>query len=241
MFRRRSTPPPGPLSALVVGLGNPGREYGTTRHNVGYRVVDLLAEKWGVRLGRSRFQGRLGLGEVGGRRVALLHPTTFMNRSGEAVAAAARFYRIPPERILVVADDVNLELGRLRVRRAGSAGGHHGLESVIERLGSSDFPRVRVGVGTPEAAIDRVAYVLGRFRPEEIAPLTLALRRAAEAVEVWLTEGVEAAANRFNAPLAQEQDEQRRPHRQPVDDEGVEGAGAQPAQEKGDGHHPAQG
>jgi len=239
MFRRRQEAPPA-LEALIVGLGNPGGQYAATRHNVGWRVVDLLAERAEITLRRSRFKGRLGMGMLGGKRLALLQPTTYMNNSGEAVAPAAHYYRIPPERVLVICDDVHLELGRLRLRRGGSAGGHKGLESIIRALGTSDFPRLRLGVGNPEAEVDRVGFVLGRFRPEEMVPITEAIRRAAEAAEVWLTEGLEAAANRFNAPLPQDKPQQQQPRRQPVEDKGVKGAGAQPAQQEGDGREPAE-
>jgi len=243
MFRKRRPEPASPMQALIVGLGNPGRQYAATRHNVSYRVVELVAEKWGLRLRRSRFRGRLALGQVAGVRVGLLQPTTFMNNSGQSVAPAARYYRVAPERILVISDDVHLELGRLRLRRGGSAGGHGGLASVIRELGSSDFPRLRVGVAGPGAEVDRIAYVLGRFRAEEVAPAVLAVRRAAEAVEVWLGEGLEAAANRFNAPLelTQQQGQQHGAQRQSVDDKGPEGTGAQPVQQEGDSGRSTQG
>ena len=132
---------------LIVGLGNPGRQYDRTRHNAGFRAMEALARRLGCPLDRVKFQGRMGQCAHGGQKLVLLLPQTFMNLSGNAVAEAVRFYRLPPERVLVLCDDISLEPGRLRVRGSGSAGGHNGLKSIIARLGSQDFPRVKIGVG----------------------------------------------------------------------------------------------
>jgi len=197
-FRRQSTPPPGDLR-LVVGLGNIGSQYVHTRHNVGFEVADLLAQRHGAHFRKGKFKGEEATITLDGKRVLLLKPHTLMNLSGEAVVAAARFYKLSPERILVVCDDINLPLGRIRVRLKGSDGGHNGLWSIIHRLGSQDFPRVRVGVDAPPPDMDMVSYVLSRFLTDERPLVHDAIVRAASAVETWITEDIEAAMNRWNA------------------------------------------
>lgn len=183
---------------LVVGLGNPGLRYAATRHNVGFRLIDLLAERHRIRLRRSRLRGLSGTGSIAGQVVALLQPTTHMNDSGLSVAPAVRHYGAAPHELLVVCDDVNLDPGLLRLRRKGSAGGHHGLESIIEALGSDDFSRLRIGVGQPPPWQSWVDYVLEPFEKQELPIIGKAIARAADAVECWLAEGIEAAMNRFN-------------------------------------------
>lgn len=184
---------------LVVGLGNPGRDYAATRHNVGFRAVDALAERLGVKISRVRFNAYTEIATVSDRRVLLMKPTTFMNNSGQAVRQAARYYAIAPEHILVVSDDISLEPGRLRVRAEGSAGGHNGLKSIIAELGSQQFPRVRIGVGAkPHPDYDLADWVLSRFSPEEEKIVADAIERASRAVEVVLADGVSAAAAKFN-------------------------------------------
>jgi len=183
---------------LVVGLGNPGLRYAATRHNVGFRVIDLLVRRHGVRLKRTRLRGLAGTGSVAGPEVALLQPTTYMNNSGLCVGPAVQRWGVAPQDLLVVCDDVHLALGALRLRRRGSAGGHHGLESVIEALGTSEFARLRIGVGQPAPWQDWVDHVLRRFEREEMPVIGKAIARAADAVECWLADGIEAAMNRFN-------------------------------------------
>ena len=184
---------------LVVGLGNPGKDYAETRHNVGFRVIDALAGTLGVRVTRVRFSAYTELATISGTRVLLMKPTTFMNRSGTAVRQAARIYAIPPERILVISDDISLNPGRIRVRANGSAGGHNGLKSIITELGSQDFPRVRLGVGAkPHPDYDLADWVLSRFSAEEEGKIRDAVANAAGAVETLLSDGVEAAASRYN-------------------------------------------
>jgi len=195
---------------IVLGIGNPGRDYAATRHNVGFRVVDLLAEANGVEVRRRRFRGLLGEGTVGRERVLLVKPQTYVNLSGECARAVLGFYKEPPESLMVVADDVNLRLGQLRCRRQGTSGGHNGLESVAACLGTTAFPRLRVGVGRPGAQADDeddggrsrdiVGHVLGGFSREELPVAEEAEARAAEAVTEWIGRGVEACMNRFNAP-----------------------------------------
>ncbi|MFQ5414729.1 MAG: aminoacyl-tRNA hydrolase [Phycisphaerae bacterium] len=181
---------------LIVGLGNPGPQYAGTRHNVGFDVVDILASRWGVGMATERFHGWFGSGLVGAARVALLKPTTFMNRSGRCVAAACRFFKLPPDALLVVTDDIALPLGRLRVRARGSSGGHNGLQDIIDRVGSSDWSRLRVGIGERVGA--GTAYVLSRFSEEECAGMHRARAWAADAVACWIEHGVGEAMNRFN-------------------------------------------
>lgn len=182
----------------MVGLGNPGRRYAGTRHNAGYELIALLATRWGCSPKSGRGDYLVASCRFGGERVLLAQPTTFMNLSGHAVQDLIAFYDIEPERLLVVLDDVNLPLGDLRLRREGSSGGHKGLESVILQLGRDDFTRLRIGVGGENLPADLRGYVTERFLKEEQAVIQKAVARAAEAVEVLLSEGLEAAMNRFN-------------------------------------------
>ena len=189
--------PASTLDLLVAGLGNPGREYEQTRHNVGWLVADELARRHGGSF-RSKFSGRVADVRVDGRRLALLKPETYMNESGRSVGAAARFYKVPPERTLVVHDDVDLEEGRLQARLGGGLAGHNGLRSIAQQLGTSDFLRLRIGVGRPERGDRRPVadYVLSPFDPSFDVDALVA--RAADAVEVLATEGLPAAQTRFN-------------------------------------------
>ncbi len=184
---------------LIVGLGNPGDNYGKTRHNVGFRAIDLLAEKLGVKIDRAKFRGLYGQASYKGQKLILLKPQTFMNLSGLSVMDAARFYKLPPERIVVLFDDISLDIGRLRIRGDGSAGGHNGIKSMIGALNSQSFPRVKIGVGAkahPE--YDLADWVLSAFRPEEEKCLAPALERAGAAALELIENGVYSAANRFN-------------------------------------------
>lgn len=197
----RSTAPHVPLPdvalppfRLIAGLGNPGKQYARTRHNVGFRVLDLLAQRWGVTMkSESRWTAEVG-------RAATCHlckPQTFMNRSGLAIAALAQFHQIPPAETLVVYDDLALPLGRLRIRPAGSAGGHNGLADAILHLGTEAIPRLRIGVGAPEGET-LTGHVLGHFRAEEIPALEESLVRAADAIEHAQKHGLASAMNQFN-------------------------------------------
>jgi PTH1 family peptidyl-tRNA hydrolase len=183
---------------LIVGLGNPGRRYAGTRHNVGFRVAEALARTRGVSLGRGRFHCRQAELSFGEEKAVLLLPSTYMNRSGAAVFAAVRFYDLPTSELLVICDDVHLPVGKLRLRRRGSEGGHHGLASITSRLGSQDFARLRVGIGETPAGLPREQYVLSRFRRDELPLIEEAINRAALAVELWAYYGLEEAMNRFN-------------------------------------------
>ena len=184
---------------IVVGLGNPGREYERTRHNVGYRTADLLAKDAGVKIDRAKFRGLTRTLTLAGKKVLLLKPETYMNNSGEAVQLAAMFYKVPIDHILVVSDDVSLPVGTIRVRAEGSAGGHNGLKSVISRLGSQEFPRVKIGVGAkPHPDYDLADWVLSAFSPQEEDLIGPAVEKAAAAVQELIKNGPQSAAARYN-------------------------------------------
>jgi PTH1 family peptidyl-tRNA hydrolase len=183
---------------VIAGLGNPGKEYQDSRHNAGFLAAERLAERNGLSLGAHRFEARTAAGSIAGRKVLLLMPQTFMNLSGASVGQACRFFKVPAGQLLVLHDDLDLPLGRIQVRQGGGDGGHKGVRSVLDALGDPGFCRVRVGVGRPPAPEDAVGFVLGGFTREERPLLTEATERAAQAVEVWLREGLVAAMNRFN-------------------------------------------
>lgn len=184
---------------LIVGLGNPGREYEKTRHNAGFRALDLLAAQLGCRVDKAKFGSLYGQTVYQGRRLILLKPQTFMNLSGDAVLPCSAFFKVPPQRIIVLFDDISLEPGRLRVRADGSAGGHNGIKSIIARLGSQDFPRVKIGVGAkPHPDFDLAAWVLSSFSAQEEKALQPALQWAGEAALAVIEHGVSEAANRYN-------------------------------------------
>ena len=190
---------PGSVSWLLVFLGNPGPKYDCTRHNAGFMAGDALAKKLGVSINKLRFKALTASAEINGEKVLLMKPQTFMNLSGEAVGEAARFYKIPPEHVLVVSDEISLPLGKLRVRPKGSAGGHNGLKSIIAHLGSDAFPRIRLGVGAPpHPDYDMADWVLSVFRNQDLEDMLSASDRAAEAVITYITDGPERAMNRFN-------------------------------------------
>ena len=191
--------PSGSVSWLIVFLGNPGPKYECTRHNASFMAGDALAKKLGVSINRLRFKALTAAAEINGEKVLLMKPQTFMNLSGEAVGQAARFYKIPPERVLVVSDEISLPLGKLRVRPKGSAGGHNGLKSIIASLGSDAFPRIRIGVGAPpHPDYDMADWVLSVFRNQDLEDMLAASDRAAEAVTTYISDGPERAMNRFN-------------------------------------------
>ncbi len=184
---------------LVVCLGNPGLRYEGTRHNAGFLTAEALAKKLNIRVNRVRFKALTGTAEIGGESVMLMKPQTFMNLSGEAAAAAAKFYKIPPERVLVVSDETALPIGKLRVRSKGSAGGHNGLKSIIACLGSDQFPRIRLGVGAPpHEDYDMADWVLSSFKNQDAEDIAAAAERAAEAVICYITEGPDRTMSKFN-------------------------------------------
>lgn len=186
-------------SWLIVGLGNPGREYEKTRHNCGFRALDVLAGKLGCKVDKLKFQGLYCQTDYQGKKLFLLKPQTYMNLSGRSVLQLSAFFQVPPKRIIVMFDDISLEPGRLRVRPDGSAGGHNGIKSIIQEVGSQDFPRVKIGVGAkPHAEYDLADWVLSTFSAQEEKALTPALERAADAALAIIDHGVPEAANRFN-------------------------------------------
>ena len=190
---------PGPAQWLVVGLGNPGPKYEWTRHNVGFLVVDELAERANLPVQKLKFKALTNTALIGGQSVLLMKPTTYMNLSGEAVGQAARFYKIPPERVLVISDDVALPQGKLRIRRSGSAGGHNGLKNIIAHLGSDQSPRVKVGVGgKPHPDSDMADWVLSKFTGPDKTAMEQTIDRAADAVTCLLAQGVDKAMASFN-------------------------------------------
>lgn len=184
---------------LIVGLGNPGAEYGKTRHNAGFRLVEKLAAKWECDWATERkFRARIAKVERHGKRVLLCRPQTFMNLSGDTVGPLKAFYQLPLTHLLVAADDADLPLGTIRLRANGSSGGHHGLESVERHLASRNFARLKIGIGRSAGAREITDHVLGRFGPDELGLLEKVLDRAASQIECWLEDGVETAMNRFN-------------------------------------------
>jgi PTH1 family peptidyl-tRNA hydrolase len=195
-LRRQPSVPP---RHLVVGLGNPGAEYANTRHNVGFRVIDYLAEAYRIDARKLEKRALVGYGVIRDVAVVLAKPITFMNCSGESVEPLMRMLELQPVDVIVVSDDMDLPVGRLRVRRGGSAGGHNGLKSLIQHLRTEEFPRVKIGVGRPNQVGATIDHVLGKLGRDEIEPIQDAIHRAAEAVEVILTDGVAAAMNRFNS------------------------------------------
>ena len=189
----------GSVSWLLVCLGNPGREYAETRHNVGFLAADLLAEKKSEKFDRLKFKALTGTVELGGERVLVMKPQTYMTLSGEAVGEAVRFYKIPPERVLVISDDVSLPLGKMRIRANGSAGGHNGLKNIIQHLGTDAFPRIKVGVGAPaHPEHEMVDWVIGKFSKDERKALDDMLKKTVDAAECVIRDGVQKAQNRFN-------------------------------------------
>ena len=196
LFGKRTS---GGAEWLIVGLGNPGDKYENTRHNVGFMTVDILAERLRIPVQKLKYKALTNTAELGGQKVLLMKPVTYMNLSGEAVRQAADFYKIPPERVLVISDDVSLPVGKLRIRTGGSAGGHNGLKNIIAQLGSDRFPRVKIGVGEkPHPDYDMADWVLSKFTGEDKKAIDAAILRAADAVECLLKEGPDRAMNRFN-------------------------------------------
>jgi peptidyl-tRNA hydrolase, PTH1 family len=190
-------------AACIIGLGNPGRQYHLTRHNLGFMVLEALIARWGAQGPKKAFSGEVWDARLGGQRVWLLAPMTFMNRSGQAAVELVRFYQVPLARVLVVLDDMALPPGRIRLRPEGSAGGHNGLSDVLARLGCMEVPRLRIGIGSPPSVMDGVDYVLGKMSEDELAIAKGAVDQACQAVEDWLTMGMDAAMSKHNRPASE--------------------------------------
>jgi PTH1 family peptidyl-tRNA hydrolase len=188
-------------TVLVVGLGNPGREYRESRHNVGFMLVDRLADELSVKMTRVQHRAIVGSGSLEETRIILAKPQTFMNLSGAAVASLIRFYKIPLDRLMVVNDDIDLPFGMLRLRPGGGSAGHKGVQSIIDRLGTQQFARLRIGVGRPPGSKQGASYVLQDFSTAEREELAIILKEAADAVRVFALQGIESAMNRFNGPV----------------------------------------
>lgn len=200
MIFRRNKEYTGTFDYMIVGLGNPGRQYEGTRHNAGFICIDIIAEKYGIKINKLKFKSLMGEGRIEGKRCLFLKPQTFMNLSGEAVRDAAEFYKIPPERIIVIFDDISLDPGKLRIRRKGSDGGHNGMKNIIYHLKSNEFPRIKVGVGAkPNPEYDLADWVLSRFTKKEAEEIKKSAENALGAVEIMVTGDIDKAMSRFNS------------------------------------------
>ena len=187
------------ISWIVVFLGNPGEKYADTRHNVGFMTAEAIAGRMNININRLRFRALTAACSFDGEKALLMKPQTFMNLSGEAVAPAAAFYKVPGSRVLVISDDTELKSGSLRIRRKGSHGGHNGLKSIAQHLGTDEFPRIKIGIGRPEnPGMDMIDWVIGPFGKDEFEPVKNAVHRAADAVSTYITQGPDAAMNKFN-------------------------------------------
>lgn len=200
MIFKRNKEYTGTFDYMIVGLGNPGRQYESTRHNTGFICIDVIAEKYNIKINKLKFKSLLGEGRIEGKRCLFLKPQTFMNLSGEAVRDAAEFYKIPPERIIVIFDDISLDPGKLRIRRKGSDGGHNGMKNIIYHLKSNEFPRVKVGVGAkPNPEYDLADWVLSRFTKKEAEEIKKAAENTLGAVEIMVTGDIDKAMSRYNS------------------------------------------
>ncbi|MGN0489474.1 MAG: aminoacyl-tRNA hydrolase [Ruminococcus sp.] len=198
MFRKKSFSS-GPIEYIVVGLGNPDKKYDNTRHNVGFMTVDYIADKTDVKINRIKFKSTVGEGTISGSRVLFMKPSTYMNNSGEAVVEAMKFYKIPPENVIVLLDDINLDVGKMRIRTKGSDGGQKGMRSIIYLSGSDMFPRIKIGVGKkPHPDYDLASWVLSKFTGNELKDLELIAENSLKAVELIIDGKTDRAMNLFN-------------------------------------------
>lgn len=183
---------------IIAGLGNPESKYDKTRHNIGFRLIDELAARNGITFSDRKHNGLVGKGIISGEKVILLKPLTYMNLSGECVGPAADYYKVEPENVIILFDDISLDVGRIRIRKKGSAGGHNGIKSIIAHLGSENFLRLKFGVGDKPKEMDLADYVLGRFSSQDEATVSEGIKRACEAVECMIGEGCDVAMNKYN-------------------------------------------
>jgi peptidyl-tRNA hydrolase, PTH1 family len=198
MLQKIFNSPPGPAPVLIAGLGNPGREYRENRHNMGFMLVDRLAQALSVLIGKVQFKALTGSGQYSGHKVILAKPQTYMNLSGQSISGLVRFYKIPLEQILVAHDDLDLPLGTLRIRPGGGSGGQKGIASTIEQLGAADFARMRIGIGRPPGQMDAADYVLQNFRGDEREIAAATLERAVKAAQAFIERGLDTAMNLYN-------------------------------------------
>ena len=201
----------------IIGLGNPGMKYAGTRHNIGFDAVTAIADKYNFKINNKRVKGLYADGFIGGEKVLLIQPQTYMNLSGECVREFADFYKLEPEELIIICDDINLDVGHLRIRKKGSAGGHNGLENIIAHLRTKEFPRIRVGVGEKPEGWDLADYVLARFDRNSEPLIREAIGNVVKAVETWLADGIDAAMNRYNTPRKKEE---KKPEENSSADEG---------------------
>lgn len=197
-FHRHRDEPDSLKTILIAGLGNPGREYRFSRHNIGFMVIDQLAKDLEIKVSKVQGRSLVGSGHFGPWRVILVKPQTFMNLSGNAITTLLKFYKLEPENLLVIHDDVDLPLGSMRLRAEGSSGGQRGMDSIIQNLRTQNFPRLRIGIGRPPGRMTTASYVLEGFLPSEQDTLEIMLNRAVDAIKAILQEGIETAMNRFN-------------------------------------------
>lgn len=183
---------------VVVGLGNPGKQYDKTRHNVGFDVIDILAKEYDISVSKIKHKALIGEGRVGSEKVLLVKPQTYMNLSGETLIDIYNYYKVDMENIIVIYDDIDLDVGKIRIRKKGSGGTHNGMRSIIKCLGANDFPRVRVGVSKPRPGQDLADFVLSRFKKEESEDVELGLEKAAKAVDVMIRDNIDLAMNKYN-------------------------------------------
>lgn len=199
LFKKIETAPQGPVSFIIVGLGNIGKQYEMTRHNAGFLAIDRIAEKYGTRIDRVKFHATVGECNIGGKRVLLMKPTTLMNLSGVAVGEAASFYKIPPENVLVLHDEISFDPGMLRIRRKGSAGGHNGLKSLISSLASDEFPRIKIGVGKkPNPQYDLADWVLGKMPEADMKAMSARFDDIADAAEMIVKGDIDGAMAKYS-------------------------------------------
>ena len=200
LFKRKTLNPGGPPEYLIVCLGNPGKEYEATRHNTGFIFADLLSEKYGFKINRIQFKAITGNAEISGHRCIVMKPQTYMNNSGQAVREAASFYKIKPENVIVVFDDISLDCGKLRIRRKGTDGGHNGIKSIIYHLKADTFPRIKIGIGAkPSPEWELADWVLSKFGKEDLTLLTEACLKGIEALELMVGGDIDRAMNKFNS------------------------------------------
>ena len=183
---------------LIIGLGNPEEEYSKTRHNMGFNTINKLAQKYNIKITKTKYEGLYETGEIEGQKVILIKPQTYMNLSGNCVKQFVDFYKVEKENVLVIYDDMDIETGTIKIRKKGSAGGHNGMKSIIQMLGTEEFPRIRIGIGRPEHNGDEINYVIGTIPKEEIPKLEEGTEKAKEAIIEILKNGIDKAMNKFN-------------------------------------------